>query len=127
MWKLSPKSIAVLGVLLGCEIILSRFLSISTPVVKIGFAFIPVVIAAVLYGPVWSGVIAGAGDLLGALLFPIGPFFPGYTLSACLSGVIFGIVLYEHKPGLLRSLAAVALSLTLCSLMLDTLWLLITT
>ena len=120
--QIDIKRLVTLGLLLAAEAILSRFLSIATPIVKIGFAFVPVVVTAILYGPVWSAVVAGAGDFIGAILFPIGPFFPGYTISAAISGAIFGIILYNKKPGILRSFMASSLSLLICSLILDTLW-----
>ena len=120
--QIDIKRLVTLGLLLAAEVILSRFLSIATPIVKIGFAFVPVVVTAILYGPVWSAVVAGAGDFIGAILFPIGPFFPGYTISAAISGAIFGIILYNKKPGILRSFMASSLSLLIYSLILDTLW-----
>ena len=116
--QIDIKRLVTLGLLLAAEVILSRFLSIATPIVKIGFAFVPVVVTAILYGPVWSAVVAGAGDFIGAILFPIGPFFPGYTISAAISGAMFGIILYN----ILRSFMASSLSLLICSLILDTLW-----
>ena len=117
------RSIVTLGVLLAAEIILSRFLSISTPIVKIGFSFVPIAVAALMYGPIWAGLLAGMGDFLGAIIFPIGLYFPGFTLSALISGVIFGLFLYNKKASVWRTAAATALSLLICSFVLDTLWL----
>ncbi|NLC78859.1 MAG: 5-formyltetrahydrofolate cyclo-ligase [Ruminococcaceae bacterium] len=122
------KRVVVLGLLLAAEIVLSRFLSFwfpsaAMPLLKIGFAFVPVVIAALLYGPVWAGAVAGLGDLLGAILFPVGAYFPGFTLSAFLTGVFYGIFLYKRKFKLWRALCAAALSSLVCSMALDTLWL----
>ncbi len=42
-------------------------------------------------------MIAALGDLIGALLFPFGSYFPGYTLSQALIGLIYGIFLYENE------------------------------
>ncbi len=38
------------------------------------------------------------GDLIGAILFPFGAYFPGFTISAALMGFVYGIFLYK-KPG----------------------------
>ena len=38
------------------------------------------------------------GDLIGAILFPFGAYFPGFTISAALIGLVYGIFLYK-KPG----------------------------
>ena len=73
------------------EVVLSRFLSISTESLKIGFAFVPLVCCAMLYGPVWGAVAGGLADFIGAVLFPIGPYFPGFTLTNALIGLVFGL------------------------------------
>ena len=93
--KINIKRIAVVGLLLALEIILSRFCSYSVWNSKIGFAFIPVVICAMLYGPVYSAILSGLADFLGAILFPIGAYFPGFTLTATLIGAVFGLFLYS--------------------------------
>lgn len=61
-------------------------------------SFIPVVIGARLYG-IWGGAIVyGLGDLVGAIAFPTGgAFFPGYTVTAAIVGLIFGIFLGPVK------------------------------
>ncbi len=38
------------------------------------------------------------GDLIGALLFPIGPFFVGYTITTAIAGLIYGLLLYKKYP-----------------------------
>ena len=38
------------------------------------------------------------GDLIGAILFPFGAYFPGFTVSAGLMGFVYGIFLHK-KPG----------------------------
>ena len=74
-------SIALMGLLLAAEIVLSRFCSIATWNIKIGFTFIPLVLSAGLFGPIGAGVLAALADFLGAILFPIGPYFPGFTFT----------------------------------------------
>ena len=60
-------------------------------------------------------------DLLGALLFPIGAYFPGFTLTAFLTGLVFGLFLYG-KQSFPRVLGAVLLNQLLLSLLLNTFW-----
>ena len=88
MKKLNTRTIAQLAILVAMEVVLSRFLSINIWSNKIGFAFVPVAVTAMLYGPLTTGLTAAAADLIGALLFPSGPFFPGFTLTAFLGGVV---------------------------------------
>lgn len=94
---------------------------------KLAFNFIPVALVALMYGPIYAGCVAGLGDFIGAMLFPIGPYFPGYTLSAFLSGIIYGLFLYGRKATVLRSFLAALCSLTVCSLGLNSLWIYLTT
>lgn len=42
-------------------------------------------------------MIAALCDLIGALLFPFGAYFPGFTLSAAISGLIYGLFLYNKN------------------------------
>lgn len=115
------KKLTTLAILVAMHIILSRFLSYSVWNMKIGFAFLPVAIAAVLYGPVGAAVVGGVGDFIGAILFPIGAYFPGYTLSAVLSGVVLGAALHG-KQTLPRILGAVAVDQWVISLLLTSFW-----
>jgi len=98
MKKVKLKDIAIIALLIAMEVILTRFLSIQTPVVRIGFGFLPIVIVAMLYGPVYAGAAAAMADLLGAMLFPIGPYFPGFTFTAFLIGAVYGLFLYKRNP-----------------------------
>ncbi|MBQ5782463.1 MAG: folate family ECF transporter S component [Oscillospiraceae bacterium] len=84
-----------IGLLIAVEIVLSRFLSISTPITKIGFAFIPLSIIGMMYGPLYGGIAGALCDFIGAILFPIGAYFPGYTLTAFLSGATYGLFLQK--------------------------------
>ena len=72
MKKLNTRMITVIGVLIAMEVILSRFLSINAPSVKIGFAFVPCALCAVLFGLGPTVILEILADLLGATLFPSG-------------------------------------------------------
>lgn len=119
----SANQIVFMGVLIAMDIILTRFLSISTPVTRIGFAFVARVIAAIVLGAVPAAAAAGIADFLGAVAFPTsGAYFPGFTLTAVLFGWIYGIFLHK-KVTPVRVICAVTVSQVVCSLGLNTLWL----
>lgn len=112
-----------IGLFIALEIILTRFLSINTPFIRIGFGFLPVAMLGIMYGPVWAGISYAIGDILGMLIFPSGAFFPGFTLSAALTGIAFGIILYGKPVTWKRVLIAsfiICIGINLC---LDTYWL----
>ena len=89
----STKMMATLGILLAMDIVLTRFLSINAWNIRIGFGFVPVVLSGMLFGAVPTMVLGALADFLGAILFPIGPYFPGFTLTAALTGLVFGYFL----------------------------------
>ena len=136
--RFSTKTLTTLAMLTAIEIILSRFLSINAWNIKIGFNFVPIVVAAILYGPIAAGIVAALGDFLGAILFPIGAYFPGFTLTAFLTGCVFGVFLHEKDEkdalpsedgedkksgkGWLQIIAAVCINQLVLSLFLNTLW-----
>lgn len=114
-------ALALMAILVASEIVLSRFLSFSVWNMKIGFAFLPVVIAAMTLGPVRAGIVGGVADFLGAVLFPIGAYFPGFTLTAFLTGLVFGVFLYKGAS-FVRILGAVGVQQLVLGLLLNTFW-----
>lgn len=127
------KKLVQVGVMVAVEVVLSRFLSISTPTLKIGFGFVPVAVVAMMYGPLWAGAGAALADFIGAVLFPTAGYFPGFTLTAALTGVVFGLFLWQRptappqRVGIARILIACAIVCFGLNFGLDTLWLRIIT
>ena len=120
--KFDTKMLVTAALLIAMQIILSRFLSINAWNLKIGFAFTAVFVAAFLYGPWFSAVVAVVADVVGASLFPSGAFFPGFTVTALLSGIIFGVFLYKKQTPS-RIIAAVAIDQLILGLLLNSFWL----
>lgn len=126
------KKIILAGLLLATTIVLSRFLSIKTPIVVISFSFIPVMLSGILLGPWYTMLISSLADLIGALLFPFGAYFVGYTISACLAGFIYGIFLQRKnnpsaKKLILKLILSCLVVLIVCNGVLNSLWIYITT
>lgn len=123
------KKIILTAILLAMLIILSRFLSIKTPITKISFAFVPTMLCAIWLGPKWTILLNVLGDIIGATLFPTGPYFVGYTISTALAGFIYGIILYQ-KDGkeftnlqfILRLIISTTLVAVIVNMGLNTLW-----
>lgn len=121
MKRINTKMLVVLALLVALNLVLGRFCSFFIWSNKIGFGFVPVFVAAYLYGPLAGGMVGALGDLLSAILFPIGPYFPGFTATAFLTGVLFGLLLY-HKQSVLRTLAAVLVNQLVLGLVVNTFW-----
>lgn len=117
-------TLVTLAFMIALEIILTRFLSVDVAgIARIGFGFIPVAMVAIMYGPWFAGGGYALGDILGMLIFPKGAFFPGFTLTACLTGIIFGLILYKKEITWKRSLLAAVIVVVSMNLFLDTYWL----
>jgi len=121
--KVSLRALTVMACLMTMEIILTRFFSIHTPYVRIGFGFLPISLIGIMFGPFWAGLNYAAGDILGMMIFPSGPYFPGFTLSAFLTGIIFGFVLHKKQITYKRTFLAAITVCGLVNLCLDTYWL----
>lgn len=128
------KKIILTAILLAMLIVLSRFLSIKTPITKISFAFVPTMLCAIWLGPKWTILLNVLGDVIGATLFPSGAFFIGYTISTAVSAAIYGCILYKKEPDsyndkqlLLRLIIATVLVAIVVNMGLNTLWTSITT
>ena len=119
--KLPVQMLVLLATLVAMEVVLSRLLSYSVWNMKIGFAFIPVVIAGIMLGPVRAAIVGAMADFTGAILFPIGAYFPGFTLTAALVGTIYGLFLHR-KQSFLNILISVSIHQLLLSLLLNTFW-----
>lgn len=121
--RFSTKMLATLSILVAMEVIIARFGTIRpTESIKISLDFIPIVIAAVLYGPAPAVIMSILADVLGAFLFPVGPFFPGFTLTAAVTGLIYGLLLHKSQS-MPRVVCAVVLQQLVCSMVINTFWL----
>lgn len=95
---LSTRSLAAVSLLCAISIILARVFGIVVPIagfpaLKLNFAFLPLIIAGMLYGPA-AGMLCGlVSDILGYMINPQGgAFFPGFTISTALCGMIPGLL-----------------------------------
>ena len=129
----SPRALALTALLIGINITLD-LLNIRvqvTPQLRIGFGFLCNASAAMLFGPT-VGMMAGVcSDVLGYLMNTGGgAYFPGYTLTAVMGGLIYGLCLYrpseQRGMRLARCFLAKGLVNVVCNLGLNTLWLSLT-
>ena len=107
---------------IAMQVVLSRFLSINLQYLKIGFSFIPIMFASYLFGPAGGVAVATVSDLIGSIAFPSGPFFPGFTVTAALSGLIYGLSFHKNCSTA-KIVAGVFVNEFFCSGILNTLWL----
>ena len=87
------------GLFIALQVVLGRFLAIDLAFLRISFIFVPIALGGAIFGPLWNGLICVAADIVGFLLVPgQGAFFPGFTLSAFLTGFAYGFFLKVSVP-----------------------------
>ena len=104
----SLKKIVVASVFIALIMAIGRFF-IPIPVMggqRIYFTFFVKALGTIIYGPLVGSSAAAISDLIGAMLFPSGPFFIGYTISAFLESLIYGMFLYRTKITIFKIFSA---------------------
>lgn len=127
---IKTKTLVSMALLVALSVIFTRLFSVMVPVggamaLRLSFGEIPIALAGILFGP-WAGAIVGVlADLTGFALFPIGTYFPGFTLSSALVGAIPGWLIYSRRKELTMKNIAIAMIITsmIVSVGLNTLWL----
>ena len=123
--KNKTQRLIVMAFLIAISVILTRFCSINTPILRIGFGFMPCAFMGIMYGPVWAGIGYALADVLGMMIFPSGAYFPGFTLTAFLTGIVYGLFYYKREVSIKSSILPNAIVSFVLNLGLDTLWLMI--
>ena len=126
------KRILLSALFLASTIVLGRILSIRTPIITIGFAFAPIMLSAIILGWKHSTFISTLSDIIGALLFPTGSFFFGFTITSFLTGLVYGLILYRKpfkidKKFIIRLIIATIIVCGILNGVLNTIWIIIIT
>ena len=121
----SAKSIVMLGLMVALNVVLGRLSIQFTQEVRVSvFGFLPIALAGMLMGPLYGGLVGAAGDVLNFALFThvYGPYFPGYTVTALLSGLWYGFVLQGKKCGWLRAIVCIVPVIVIGEMGLNSVW-----
>lgn len=129
--KINIKHMVMAAFLTALSIVLTRFLSVMFPEVRIGLGRVPLTLSGLLFGPLLGGISGAAADLVGMLLFPTGAYHPGFTISSMLDGLIPGLLAIYFRNNtrkgnpytLLRIFLVQLITIVLNSVVLNTLWL----
>lgn len=121
--KITTKQLTITAGLVAINLVLNQFTLAFGPLLEVGFAFLPIAVLGYLYGPINAGLASVVADTLGFLLRPAGVFFPGFTVSALLMGIIYGIFFHKKEITLGRVALAVLATSILLSLILTPIWL----
>lgn len=117
-----------MSLLVSLNVLLTHVVPVvQTDIVRVSFGFIPLSLSSMLFGPVIGGIGGAVSDLIGMVIAPKGPYFPGFTLNAFLSGAIYGVFLYKKPKSFTRIILAVLCVSVFVNIGLNTYWLTILT
>ena len=125
--KSKARFVAVLGMLAAMSVIAAEMLKVTIVknVLELSLGFLPLAVTGMLFGPVAAMLVGAVSDIIGALIFSEGDFYFGFTLTAVLTGLFYGLLLHPQADGkkrLLRVLAGQGLVSLVCFAGLNTLW-----
>ncbi len=101
-----PQALALAALLIALRVVLK---SVVIPVgesLYIYMGFLPNALSGMLFGPVVALISGAISDILGAVLFPQGPFFPPFTLVEMLGSLLFALFLYRAPLSVWRAALA---------------------
>lgn len=124
----SVYSLAAIAMLLALRVVLGIFANLTLPafgnMVKLSPSFLPIAIAGSYFGPVAGGLVGALGDVISFMVAPTGGmFFPGFTISGLLTGVIYGFAFYKNQIKLPRVIIAWVINMLAVETFLAAYWL----
>jgi ECF transporter S component (folate family) len=93
------------------------------PYIRIGFSGLPNQVVDYLFGPWIGAIFGGAMDIIKWFASGDGNFFPGFTITAMLGAVIYGLFLFNRPLKLTNVILSQLVVKIVCNLILNTLWL----
>ena len=98
------RMLTLAGIITAASIVLESFpIYLLGTSLKIYFSFLVISLGCYVYGPAVGILVGFANDTLGFLISSFGePYFPGYLITAMLSGLLYGTLLYRQRITVLR-------------------------
>lgn len=92
MKSFSTRSWVIMALMTAISIILSRFFSIQTDILRISLGYIPIILTGILLGPVQGAVVGLVADFFGTMLFSSSAWFPPLALTPLFIGLWSGVM-----------------------------------
>ncbi len=120
----SLRNVVFCGMMAAIAIILGYVATIRIgQYIRIGFSGLPNQVVDYLFGPAIGAIFGAALDVIKWFLQPTGDFFPGFTISAALGGIIYGFAFYKKNVTILRVFSAQLIVKIFVNICLNSLWL----
>ena len=128
--KESSQELKKLNTLITCSLLLAICVVLGLlgtvmlgQFIRISFNYLPIALGSMLFGPVAGSILGALSDILNYILAPKGPFYPGFTINAIITGLIYGFGFYRKRITIIR-IAFIKVILVICvDILLSTYWL----
>lgn len=99
---LSTNTLVRASMLLALSIILKIIFEIyiplaGLPALRINLTSVPIILSGMMFGPLVGLITGGLSDILCFIIKPSGPYFPGFTITAALAGLLPGLIFKHMK------------------------------
>ncbi len=124
--KEKTRKLVVCSLLLALAAVVSLIEIMPIQEMKITFTYLLIALCGHFYGITTAMAFGAAADLLGYIVNPAGGMlFPGFTVTALISGMFYGLFLYKKytpqgKMPLWRVIAAKSADTLICNIILNT-------
>lgn len=115
------KKLAYLSLFLALQVFLSFFYVQVSDNLRIYFTYVIVISVAIIFEPKIALTYAVVEDLIAFFIYPTGPFFFGYTITAFMSMLIYSLFL-NKKVSLLRIIFAKTSVNIICNILINSIW-----
>ncbi len=118
------RNVVFCGMMAAIAVVLGYVATINIgQYIRIGFSGLPNQVVDCLFGPAVGAIFGAALDIIKWFIKPTGDFFPGFTISAALGGIIYGFAFYKKKISLARVFIAHLIVSVFVNVGLNSLWL----
>lgn len=117
----SSRKMILASMLVALDVILERFLAIQVESNHYNIAIVTIVFAAIYLGAPYALSVAALGDIVGALIAPSGPYFPGFTFTNIVAAICLALFM-EKKVTVFTVSASIVINKLICTLVLNSLW-----
>ena len=118
----SVKNLCIISLLLALRVCLDFLTLPLSDLCYVSFLFIVVGFVGGMFGPFVATLFGGIGDILSYVVHPMGVYFFGFTVSAMVAGLIYGLILYKNRFNAFRIVFAQVVVDMIINVLINTLW-----
>ncbi len=115
----NPRVLTVCAMMMALNVMLGYFTLRFSSYLRIGFGFVTQPVVGMLFGPLPCLLTGMIQDVISLALNPTGAYIPAYTMSVGISGIFYGMVLYQKPVTLWRVFVAKALVVLVGNILLN--------